>query len=280
MNVSDFRPCLYKSVVSSSCVLLALFLIITPISYAQAQSVGSVDIAKTYLISGSTVVSGDIVSFNPETQQYSLSKRNSDKNLFGVVSLEPVFVLYKKDSNELPIVRTGEVRVNVITTNGPIVAGDYVTSSLVDGKGQRANNNDTYIIGVALESFPGVSAKNGTSTMQGSVTGGSVRVLLSIGTIKEAVATFSGKQTVNTGVTEATVLNIVQYILAAFIAVGSLYIAFRNFGPNIKDGIISVGRNPLAKSSIQSMVILNAVLIILISVGGLLVSFAILLLPI
>ncbi len=275
MNVEFFRLC-------SRLALLSLFVLffLTPVLYVQAQS-GSSDIAKTYLISEGTTVSGDIVSFDPEAQRYFLSKENNDKNLFGVVSLEPVFVLYKKGSGELPIVRTGEVMVNVTTINGPIVAGDYITSSSVAGKGRRAGDADTYIIGVALDSFSGEFVENGTSTVpQNSVVEGSVQVLLSIGTMKEAVATLSGKQTVNTGVTEATVLNIVQYILAAFIAVGSLYVAFRNFGPNIKDGIVSVGRNPLAKSSIQSMVILNAVLIILISVGGLLVSFAILLLPI
>ncbi len=267
------RPLLRTTILLMGVILLLWI----PLSVF-AQQYGSLEIAKTYIISEDEVNSGDIVVFDRKTQQFHFSRQANDKNVFGVIALEPLLVI-EVDPDGIPVVRGGETLVNVTTLNGPITAGDYITSSSIPGKGQRALEGDTYIVGIALDSFSGdVSVKAGETVV------GSIRVLLSIGTQEQAAAVISGESAVkndaNTGVTEATVLNIVQYFLAAFIAVGSLYVAFKNFGPSIKSGIVSIGRNPLAKSSIQSMVILNAVLIILISAGGLAVSIAILLLPI
>ena len=242
-------------------ILFLLFALTVPASIYGQQD--SLTIATTYIISEDSVDSGDIVSFDRTTQLFRLAREAGDENLFGVVSQDPLLVL-ETEPDGIPIVRSGETQVNVTVANGPIAAGDYITSSAIAGKGQRADSDHTYIIGVALEPFLGETTPEG-----------SVSVLLSVGTQEEA-ASRAG----TTGVTEATVLNIIQYVIAALIAIGSIYIAFKNFGPNIKDGIVSIGRNPLAKSSIQSMVILNAVLIVLISVGGLFIGVAILLLPI
>jgi len=246
-----------------------------PYTFAQF---ANVDIAKTYIIEDEQVVSGDIISFDKTLQEFNLSNRDEDEDVFGITSDDPLLVLVTEEDG-IPVVRTGEAMVNVTSINGPIIAGDFITSSLVPGKGRKADDSDSYIIGIALDPFLGEFTA--TSTTEEVVSGGTIRVLLRIGSKASVIQEFSDSPAEqNTGVTEATVLNIVQYILAAFIAVGSIYVAFKNFGPNIKDGIVSVGRNPLAKSSIQSMVILNIILIILISAGGLFVSLAILLLPI
>ena len=243
--------------------------------YAQSDGI---EVARTYIVVGDVLESGDLISFDRGNQQFIQAHFPSDKDLFGVLVAEPILVLTVDDGG-VPIARSGEVNVNVTTANGVIAAGDYITSSNIAGKGQRAGDGDTYIMGIALESFP---ASGDTAQFEnGSVAGGSIRVLLSIGTKEQAALTLQPEQLpTESGITEATLLNVIQYIVASFVALGAVYIAFKNFGSNIKDGIISIGRNPLAKSSIQSMVVLNSVLIILISIGGLFIGFAILLLPI
>lgn len=254
----------------------ALFLLSVFPVYAQT---GNVEIAKTYTLSESEEVqSGDIVSFNPATQQMTLSRAPGDRNTFGIVVFEPLLVLSSEDVDEVPVVRTGEAAVNVTAGNGSIEPGDFITTSSIAGKGIRADESHEYIVGVALEPYSGEESETGT------ISQGQIQVLLNIGTREQAIREIEEEEeteeTAVTGISEATILNIIQYLLAAFIAVGSIYVAFKNFGPALRDGITSIGRNPLARSSIQSVVILNAVIIVLISAGGLLVSIAILLLPI
>ena len=270
-----FFSFLWKLLFYSLLLFIAYFLFIYPISvFAQTEGI---EIARTYVISGSDFQSGDIISFDRSSQQFRPASAPGDADLFGILVFEPVLVL-TLDNGGVPIVRTGEVEVNITTINGAITAGDYITSSTIVGKGQKASEHAPYVIGVALESFPAsTDAPSGADT----VVGGSVRVLLSIGTKEQAAQILQQEEKpVDPGITEATLLNVIQYFIAAFIAIGAVYIAFKNFGPNIKDGIVSIGRNPLAKSSIQSMVILNSVLIILVSIGGLFIGLAILLLPI
>lgn len=237
---------------------------------------GGFEIARTYVITSAIEPQfGDIVVFDRNAQQFVLASSPADENLFGVIVEDPLLVL-ESDNGGLPIVESGEAVVNVTAQNGAISAGDYITSSNLPGKGQKADDEHTYIVGIALEPFSGDLATTSSDT----VVAGPIRVLLSIGTQEQAAEQFEEQRAEETGITEATLLNVIQYFLAAFIAIGSIYIAFKNFSPNLKDGLVSIGRNPLAKSSIQSMIVLNAVLIVLISLGGLAVGLIIILLPI
>jgi len=266
-----------------------LLFILTPILFwgagvphlaaAQEDSIGTTNIVSTYEVLDEDISYGDIVSYAKESDTYVLSSERSDKNLFGVVIEKPI-ILHKRAVGSVPITESGETLINVTTVNGPIYAGDVLTSSSIPGKAQRADETDEFVVGVARESFFGI----GTTTIIISDTGegiplGQIKAVLSIGpasNLSKLVETAGTDVRFN----EATVLNIIQYLVAAFVAVGSVYIAFHNFMPNINEGIISIGRNPRAKSSIQSMVVLNSVLIILVSVAGLALSVAIILLPI
>jgi len=55
--------------------------------------------------------------------------------------------------------------------------------------------------------------------------------------------------------------------------------ALKYLGPNFTQGIVSIGRNPLAKSTIQAMVTLNVILILIVTIGSFFVSIVILFLP-
>jgi hypothetical protein len=260
--------------VSSSLALLALCGYAAPLAHAEYSDAA---IARTYVVSGAEPASGDLISFDRENDTLRLSSVASDQSLFGVVVTDPVLVL-RAPGATVPIVTTGQVAVNVTTAGGAIKAGDFITTSSVPGKGQLASSTTAFIVGTALAPFPASSTPAASAAPQS----GSIPVLLSIGPRPDAPGqtssgTAAGSATGKYAVGASTLL---RYFLAAVVAIGSIAIAFRNFGSSIRDGIISVGRNPLAKSSIQSMVILNAFLIALVSAGGLFIGFAILFLPI
>ena len=241
-------------------------------------------IAKTYLISGGIAEFGDLVSFDRTTQTFHLTKEVNDSNIFGVVVTSPAIV-FRTSTEGVPLVSSGEVYVQVTTINGPINAGDYITSSPIPGKGQKADPSAPFVIGTALDSFPVAPTNTATTVSTSTVDGGSIRVLLAIGP-KASDAEGSSGTGDATGDPMAGLLNVlgvstplatlIKYALAALVVIGSIYVAFRNFGSNMKDSIISVGRNPLAKTSIQSMVVLNTVLIVLVSVVGLFIGLLIL----
>lgn len=266
------------------CLLLSAGLFALGIPSAVYAQFGDATIAKTYFISGDTVESGDLISFDRTTQTFHLTQEVDDKNLFGVAVTDPTIVLRTNASN-VPLVSSGEVYVQVTTANGPIRAGDYIISSSIPGKGQKADSSVSFIVGTALESFPALSASTSTIASTSTVDGSVIRVLLAIGPKSGQVEGTAGTGDATGNPTEnllgtlgvSTPLAVVlKYALAALVVIGSIYVAFRNFGSNMKDSIISVGRNPLAKSSIQSMVVLNTVLIVLVSVVGLFIGLLIL----
>lgn len=255
-------------------LLVALMVLTVPVSVIRAQ-IGNTSIARTYTVEGAQAVSGDLVSFDKDRQSLHLTKSVNDTTLFGVVIDRPAIVLRSTEAG-VPIISSGEASVNVTALGGPIQAGDYITTSTEPGKGQKASVTDTFVVGTALESFGTASSSPTTS--------GTIAVHLSIGPrpIDGSTTTDAHVSSVTTSKngTGITVPVVFKYILAALVAIGSITISFRSFGSSIKESIVSVGRNPLAKNSIQSMVVLNTFLIVLVSAAGLFVAFAILFLPI
>ncbi|OGG48224.1 hypothetical protein A2678_01415 [Candidatus Kaiserbacteria bacterium RIFCSPHIGHO2_01_FULL_53_31] len=240
----------------------------------------TIAIAKTYIISDDAALSGDLVSFDQTTQTFRLAQEAGDPNVLGVVVTDPMIVL---DTNPggVPVVSTGTVTVNVTNANGTISVGDYITSSAVPGKAQKADTSDSFVIGTALDSFP--SGTIATEELSGlAEDSGSIRAQLALGppVLDETATETEQLVTVgeDIGIT-APVAVLIKYLLAAMVVFGTIFIAFRNFGSNLKDSIVSIGRNPLAKASIQSMVVLNTVLIILVSIAGLFLGLLILFFP-
>jgi len=154
---------------------------------------------------------------------------------------------------------------------------------------------DKYIIGTALQPFVRLATSTNKiemSTTTNIIYSGSIEVLLDVGHINmtsNIKKTFPASTTppINSSKNQVeknnkdpfTVPIFIKYIIAATIGMGSIVIAFKNFGSNIRNSVVSVGRNPLAKSSIQSIMVLDTVLIILISMAGLFVGFTVLFLP-
>jgi len=247
--------------------LLLLMLFVAPVVSAQDISIFS-SIARTYVVSDSAAESGDVVAFVDEAGTYRLAL-SDDSTLAGVI-VENALIVLEAEEGGVPVVASGEVLVNVSTLGGPISTGSLIGVSSIPGKGQRTMDSSR-AFGIAREPFETAPT---TVTIAGEeVPVGPIRVLLSgIQSNPENEPIFD--QGPGGPVPEAF-----KYVMALLVGVGSIYISFRNFGSNIKSGIISIGRNPLAKTTIQAMVLLNIVLVVLVAGGGLLLSIAILLLP-
>lgn len=228
---------------------------------------------------------GDIIAFNDSTGTYRLAQGVGDIRIAGVVTMDPLLHFTVEDGAEgsVPLVRFGEAVVNVSDAGGHIRAGDLVTSSEQAGIGIRApSDTDVYVLGVALEDMQSIEGE------AGQVLYGRVPVALRIGPASAMTGMVMASTTPPAAVQQQPenqttqrldLIMLFRYLLAAIVAFGAMVAALRSFGGSLSQSIISVGRNPLAKSSITSMLIWNSILIVLVSSLGLAIGAAIILLP-
>lgn len=242
----------------------------------------NLNIASTHQLIDTVYSDGDIVSISTESGKLILSRVAFDEKMYGVIDMSPIIVY--RTGEGVPIVRAGEVLVNVTTLNGVAEVGDYITSSQLPGKGQKATELAAYMLGRSLETFNEKEASSidyaGKKILLGAVKvavgiGPASPVLLKVsgglfGTLRQLATSFS----YNVQASKQTE-RIIRYIIAALVALVTIYINFRSFGSNITKGIESIGRNPLAKVPIQTMIIVNIILIAIVSLGGILLSLAI-----
>lgn len=236
-------------------------------------------IASTYSISDGDVRDGDIISLNEQSRTFALSRAAYDENVFGIAVSRPAIV-FRGGAGEVPVVQSGRARVNVSTLNGPVQEGDPITTSPVPGVGQRADYGRGTVLGFALEPFT-ASAASETVSYEGEEYGAG-QVLTAIN-IREYAAEPTDEQPGDTetggGLGESSFVDVLRYMIAGAIALLSLYTSYSNFGSNIAKGVESIGRNPLARRSIQLTVAFNVILLVVVSVLGLAMSAVIALYP-
>ena len=250
---------------------------------AQTDETRTYNIAQTLTIEDTEAVDGDIMMLTEKDETIARAKVPYDERMHGVLVASPVMVYRTNDA--IPVTRSGNVFVNVTTLNGPIKPGDYITSSEIPGKGMRATELTGYMVGVALTSFDGTGGQS-INQNGAQVSLGRVKVAVGIGPAAPAIIRATGgimgtlRQIITAFVynirTSKQFERLIRYIIAALVAVATIYINFRTFGRNITKGIEAIGRNPLAKVPIQSMIVVNVALIGFVSIGGIVLALAIL----
>ena len=115
-------------------------------------------ISTTYEVGDKDIRDGDILSLTPEKEVLVRSREPYDAKMYGVFVENPKIV-FRTQGYQTPVARNGEVDVNISTIGGPILRGDYITSSTVPGAGQKATEITGYLLGIALENF---DEKSGT----------------------------------------------------------------------------------------------------------------------
>ncbi|OGG03430.1 hypothetical protein A2W14_05320 [Candidatus Gottesmanbacteria bacterium RBG_16_37_8] len=265
----------------STVTLLWILIALTSPSTIYAQF-RTLNIAVTHPISDEAKP-GDIVSLTGKDGLLEPSVVVYDQKMFGAVVDSPAFVI--RTLNTYPVARSGVAYINVTTLGGPIEIGDFITSSPIKGHAQKADNLGGYMLGIALSKF---TEKDGQpfDYQKQKIAKGQIKVEVGIGpaspTLQKAAGGLFGtfKQLLSALIynikTSKQAEKIIRYIIAALVAVIVVWINFNAFGKNITKGIEAIGRNPLAKMSIESMIIVNVVLIALVSIGGIILSLAIL----
>jgi len=233
-------------------LLFASFFVWAGIIFAQELPL----IARSLEIADPEVEIGDIVSQTKEG--VFRSNIPYDENILGVAGETPILVFGKPTPTTLPIISFGQTLVKVSNINGEIKRGDFITSSEKPGIGQKATQSGM-VVGRALEDFnqeegmiraeiniqyanifpPGISAKS-----------------------------IFGKILENIGRPEYFP-EVLRYIFALLVGGGSFFAGFFSFIRTLHRGVEAIGRNPLAKRSIQIAMILNLIGIVILTLAGL-----------
>ncbi len=248
-------------------LLIFLFLnsLIVNSIFAQISSSG---IAITVPVVDDQVQNGDIICTYKEGNKRCF--RENDPSLFGVISENPAASVEDRDIQSFKLVVTsGITKVRVSSINGDISEGDFVTSSQIQGVGQKATKNGL-VLGTALESYQSDNPQDV----------GVIQVLVNIHPASISGARGNLLQFIREGVTVPVFepVESLRYILAALMVIIAFSLGMIYFGRASRAGIEAIGRNPLAKRIIQLTTFLNILLTIVIVLVGLGIAYIILVL--
>jgi hypothetical protein len=243
-----------------SMICLLLFILTSAAQAMGATSSGA--ISQGYRTNTVNITQGSLVSL-ASTDSNVVEPANSTTNvanLVGISENKPLLELSGGSSNSLQVVVSGSTKALVSNVNGPVNAGDRITASPISGIGMKAIDS-TEVVGTAqanLSSVPTISktvvGKNGEDMtikiglLPVAVTVTYYAASASSGIVASFIPPFlqdvanalTGKQ-----VSPLRVLLGGMALLLGFIAViVMLYVS-------IKSGVISLGRNPLAKDALQ-----------------------------
>lgn len=221
-------------------------------------------VAKNLEIADSEVKVGDIISQTGEG--FFRSKIPYDKEMIGVVGENPILVFGRPTTTTLPVVTLGETLVRVSNKNGEIKKGDFITSSEKPGVGQKATDSG-FVLGKALEDFNQeeglIRAEINIQYQTLSPAGVPITGLLSkIWEVLGRPENFP---------------DFLRYLFALILGGGSFFAGFFFFVKALREGLEAMGRNPLAKRSIQTGMIINLVAILLLTLAGLALAFFVIL---
>ncbi len=258
--------------------ILVIFLIFNRSTLAQDTPSG-LEVTSTYAISDSEVLSGDIISSIEGALKRS--QESYDSKVFGIFNKNPVIVFRSGTTDSKPIVRSGVVNVNVTNLNGPIKPGDYITTSIIKGKGQRASESG-YVIGIALGEFDGKTGEE-LDSPSGKVISSQIPLAVKIEYAELSNPRFFGRifsfiaKNILDNVSDPNQLGtVVRYIAAGLILILSFTFSFITFARSISKSVEALGRNPLARSTIQLSMIINIALLIATGVIGIISAILIL----
>ncbi len=199
------------------------------------------------------------------------SPANDPSRIYGVViNQNDAPVTLNQQGQKVFVASGGTYPVLASVQNGSINPGDYISMSATDGIGAKATNQQSAVLGQAVDGFNG--GKNVVSHVAGYAVGS---VAVTINPTKNPlllndVAVPSPVRRISQAVAGKTVSGVRIYaalaifIIAASVAGIMLWVGVRN-------GMVAIGRNPLSRTSILNglfQVVAVAFLIFIIGLVG------------
>lgn len=198
---------------------------------------------------------GMLVSIQEDdaTKVEAATVENFDKLHGVVVDANDAPVRLSEEDQRVFVATAGKYRVLVSNQNGAIKPGEYITVSSLAGIGMKADDRQPLVIGKALEGFEGRADAVGSTDLEGrSVQIGRVTIDIQVSRnplqkpannlpefLRRAAENIAGKPVKTSRIYVGSII----FILSTIVSANLLYSGVRN-------GIISIGRNPLSKKSI------------------------------
>lgn len=200
--------------------------------------------------------------------------------MFGVVvdhNQLPVMISSEGLKNETFVAVSGTYSTLVSNQAGPIVAGDYVTLSSVSGVAMKAGTEEKTVFGRAAGAFDGKGITLGTTALKD--TNGKANKTVTLGSIPVTIDIRENPNKKSTKVNVPPFLeriglapadkqvSPVRVFLSISIMVICILTAIVIVYSGVRNGVISIGRNPMSKKSIFRAlieVILTSLLILII----------------
>lgn len=215
-----------------------------------------------------------------ESNRVKVASQKELQNMFGVTvdrSVLPLTLTNTGIENETFVAVSGSYPVLVSTQAGPIVVGDYITLSAINGIAMKAGTEEATVFGRANESFDGKGTTLGTSDLKDvngntsqKVTLGSISVTIDIRSNPNDKSTEVNVpeplRRLGQAIAEKEVSPIRIYLSLGITAV-SIIAAIAILYAGVRNSIIAIGRNPMTKKSIFRAlleIILTSVLILII----------------
>ena len=233
----------------------------------------------------STLRPGMIVALNSSNPNdvVMLSQQDVSKMLGVVISpTDAAITIGQTNQRQIYVTNYGTHEVLVSTQNGPINVGDYISISSLAGIGMKADPSESVVLGQAAAAYngqTGTSVTLNTSSGKQTVELGEIPVNISVSNNPLAAGprglpTFLGKITkfaTNKSVSAARVY------LSMFIVVLGMVVTITIIYSGVRSGLISLGRNPLAKKVINGGIVKVVVVGTLIFAASLGAAYAVLL---
>lgn len=197
---------------------------------------------------------GEIISF--QDGKYVKSKKPYDENIVGVVGeKEKTLIIFGKQTpNSVPVIFSGIALVKVDGKKEKIKKGDFISSSEKPGVGQKATQSGI-VLGKAL-----------ADTDKEEI----IPVEISIGYL--SLESFGPKTFWQNLAKQFQIPEnfpkFLKFLFATIFGGTSFVLGFLFFVKALNEGIVALGRNPLAKKSIQLAIALNLLGILLLTFAG------------
>lgn len=244
--------------------LFFLYPVTCLLSIASAQTTG-LDASYGYNITDAEAQEGDILIHTDQGLMRATSAYSTA--IFGVKQSDPLVMIQLSESDTQSIVKSGITQVNVTNTGGPIKKGDYITSSSVTGKGQRADKSG-FILGVALTNLEEQTGQIAVDLdikyvdVYSTISPGANKFLKSLDNILLASTQDPEKFT-----------KLVRYLAASVIMLGAFGISLLTFSKSMSNSVEAIGRNPLARKYIYFSLIINAAVTVTTLLVGFITAF-------
>lgn len=236
-------------------------------------SAASANISHSYNSEGS-ITNGSLVSLDPSRSDYvEPANTNNGQQLLGIATASNDSLLaIDPSSSTVQVATSGTANTLVSTINGSIKVGDQISVSPLEGVGMKASPG-AYVIGLAqtnLNSSTGGVITQSVKNKDGKVNQilvGYVRlgIAIGVGSTQGSGNQLNGLQQFIQSLTGHAV-STARIVVSLIIVIVALVSLVTLIYASIYSGIISIGRNPLAKyavlrsvTSVLGMVILIAV---------------------